>query len=184
MRKKILLSLFIFTLETHLSAAVWPGDTWQTASPESQGMSSAKLAQAPSKAEIEMGDVIVIRNGYANENEGWQIHLNKTGVWKGLPKDCYAAMGACDRSSILVCPSLNLVIARKGPTSSPYSDRCVDSPQRWAKSIFDAIDDKVSLSTLVASWRLDGNTRESVAGLDGRPRSLLFRSKVLQDGLK
>jgi outer membrane protein assembly factor BamB len=90
-------------------------------------------------------------NGYANENEGWQIHLNKTGVWKGLPGDCYAAMGACDRSSILVCPSLNLVIARKGPTSSPYSDRCVDSPQRWAKPIFDAINDKVSLLTLTGS---------------------------------
>jgi CubicO group peptidase (beta-lactamase class C family) len=84
-------------------------------------------------------------SGYANENEGWQIHLNKTGVWKGLPKDCYAAMGACDRSSILVCPSLNLVIARKGPTSSPYSDRCVDSPQRWAKPIFDAINDDAGL---------------------------------------
>ena len=68
MRKKILLSIFILTLETHLSAAVWP--------------------------------------------------------------------------------SLNLVIARKGPTSSPYSDRCVDSPQRWAKPIFDAIDDKVSLPAL------------------------------------
>jgi len=172
MPKKILLSIFILTLQTHLLAAVWPGDTWQTASPESQGMSSAKLAQAPSRAEIEMGDVIVIRNGYdvwrygdaygrqgntssvvrsylttlyGIENEGWQIHLNKTEVWKGLPRGCYAALGACDRSSILVCPSLNLVIARKGPTSSPYSDRCVDSPQRWAKPIFDAIDDKVSL---------------------------------------
>jgi hypothetical protein len=343
MRKKILLGIFILTFETHLLAAVWPEDTWQTANPESQGMSSAKLAQAPSKAEIEMGDVIVIRNGYdvwhhgdaygrqgntssvvrsylttlygiairqgvisggrnavercvnslnsataktfdnsvkikhlvsytscvnppgskwnyncnfnkmceilmelyhghwsekgmvdlcdaklksvlggswypkywtkkqhnstsyfriygnpsgmaywgylwlhrgqwngkqlvdpwfvdrsiqpmpkpngsgyANENEGWQIHLNKTGVWKGLPRDCYAALGACDRSSILVCPSLNLVIARKGPTSSPYSDRCVDSPQRWAKPIFDAINDETCLLILTGSTLPEG----------------------------
>jgi len=97
MRGTILLSIFILTLETHLSAAVWPGDKWQT--------------------------------------------------WKGLPRDCYAALGACDRSSILVCPSFTLVIARKGPSSSPYSDRCVDSPQRWAKPVFDAINDKVSLPT-------------------------------------
>jgi len=101
MRKRILLSILILTLEIHLSAAVWPGDTWQTASPESQGMSSAKLAQAPSESEVDIGDAIVIRNGYdvwhygdaygrqgntssvvrsylttlyGIENEGWQIH--------------------------------------------------------------------------------------------------------------
>lgn len=51
--------------------------------------------------------------GVAHPNEGWQIHLNKTGIWKGLPKDCYAARGA-GGAMIMACPSLSLVIARNG----------------------------------------------------------------------
>ena len=69
MRKKILLSIFILTLETHLSAGVWPGETWQTASPESQGVDSAKLNQAMSYLASKCGShgtdqAVVIRNGY------------------------------------------------------------------------------------------------------------------------
>ena len=77
MRKRILLSILILTLETHLSAAVWPGGTWQTASPESQGTSSAKLAQAPSKSDVDIGDAIVIRNGYG---DGWWLNAMREPV--------------------------------------------------------------------------------------------------------
>ncbi len=159
----ILCGVTFFLTAKSESQVVWSDEKWPRAAPESQGMSTIKLREAEQKAITPIGRAIVIRrdelpdkendrtiqpmpkpdgSGYANENEGWQIHLNKTGVWKALPRDCYAAMGACDRSSILVCPSLNLVIARKGLTSNPYSDCCVDSPQRWAKPIFDAINDE------------------------------------------
>ena len=66
MRKNILLSILILTLDNHLSAAVWTGETWQMTNPESQGMNSAKLAQAPSKSEVDINDAIVIRNGYGD----------------------------------------------------------------------------------------------------------------------
>lgn len=52
--------------------------------------------------------------GFANPNEGWQIHTNDGGVWVGLPKDSYAALGANATSAIWVCPSLDLVVARLG----------------------------------------------------------------------
>jgi len=80
MRKKILLSIFVFilTLQTHLLAAVWPGETWQTASPESQGVDSTKLDQAMSYLASKCGSqgtsqAVVIRNGYM--------------VWKGSDID-------------------------------------------------------------------------------------------------
>ncbi|MEA3479220.1 MAG: DUF1593 domain-containing protein [Bacteroidota bacterium] len=82
--------VIISALQPHQSATVWPGDKWLTASPESQGMSSIKLAQAPSEAEIDIGDVLVIREGII-------------------------------------------------PGGTDAMERCVDSPQRWAKPIFDAI---------------------------------------------
>jgi len=47
-------------------------------------------------------------------DEGWQIHLNHAGKWRGLPRDCYAALGAWATGVILACPSLDLVIARSG----------------------------------------------------------------------
>jgi hypothetical protein len=52
--------------------------------------------------------------GFANPNEGWQIHTNGGGVWPDLPRDSYAALGANATSAIWVCPSLDLVIARLG----------------------------------------------------------------------
>jgi len=78
MSKKILLSIFILTLQTRLLAAVWPGDTWQTASPESQGVDSTKLNQAMSYLASKCGSagteqVVVVRNGYM--------------IWKGSDID-------------------------------------------------------------------------------------------------
>ena len=78
MHKKILLGIFILTFETHLSAGVWPGETWQTASPESQGVDSAKLNQAMSYLASKCGShgtdqAVVIRNGYM--------------IWKGSDID-------------------------------------------------------------------------------------------------
>lgn len=59
-------------------------------------------------------------NGFAEVNEGWQIHLNTDGtVWPGLPKDSYCAAGRSG-GIIYVSPSLNLVIARNG--IAPDSD--------------------------------------------------------------
>lgn len=61
-------------------------------------------------------------NGVAHPDEGWQIHLNKTGVWGGVPKDCYAALGA-GGAVIMACPSLNLVVARNsgaGDDQGPF----------------------------------------------------------------
>jgi len=57
MPKKIVLSIFILTLQTRLLVAVWPGDTCQTASPESQGVDSAKLNQAMSYLASKCGSV-------------------------------------------------------------------------------------------------------------------------------
>ena len=78
MRKKVLLIVLILSLETHISAMVWPGDTWQTASPESQGVDSAKLNQAMSYLASMCGShgtdqAVVIRSGYM--------------IWKGLDID-------------------------------------------------------------------------------------------------
>jgi hypothetical protein len=52
--------------------------------------------------------------GVAHPNEGWQIHTNDGGVWPGLPRDSYAALGANATSAIWVSPGLDLVIARLG----------------------------------------------------------------------
>ena len=78
MYQRILLGIFILTFETHLSAAVWPGDTWQTANPESQGVNSAKLNQAMSYLASKCGSAgaeqaVVVRNGYM--------------IWKGSDID-------------------------------------------------------------------------------------------------
>jgi len=60
-------------------------------------------------------------SGYANINEGWQIHLNTDGnMWPGLPKDSYAALGAAPVKYVVwVCPSLDMVVARNSDWSTP-----------------------------------------------------------------
>lgn len=61
MRKRILLSILILTLETHLSAAVWPGRTWVTRAPTEVDMDPDKLAVL---ADYVGGRGCVVRHGY------------------------------------------------------------------------------------------------------------------------
>lgn len=97
MRKKILLSIFILTLQIRLSAAVWPGETLQTASPESQGVDSAKLNQAMSYLASKCGSIgteqaVIIRNGYMiwkgsdidNSHNVWSASKSFTNTVLGL----------------------------------------------------------------------------------------------------
>jgi hypothetical protein len=58
--------------------------------------------------------------GYANINEGWQIHINRGGKWTNVPLDAYAALGAAATGVIFACPSLDLVVARTGPEPSQH----------------------------------------------------------------
>ena len=97
MYKGILFGIFILTFETHLSAGVWPGETWQTASPESQGVDSAKLNQAMSYLASKCGShgtdqAVVIRNGYMiwkgsdidNSHNVWSASKSFTSTVLGL----------------------------------------------------------------------------------------------------
>ncbi|MEA3224336.1 MAG: serine hydrolase [Planctomycetota bacterium] len=97
MHKRILLVIFVLTLQTHLLAGVWPGDTWQTASPESQGVDSDKLNQAMSYLASKCGSAgteqaVVIRNGYMiwkgsdidNSHNVWSASKSFTSTVQGL----------------------------------------------------------------------------------------------------
>jgi len=97
MHKRILLVIFVLTLQIHLLAGVWPGDTWQTASPESQGVDSAKLDQAMSYLASKCGSAgteqaVVIRNGYMiwkgsdidNSHNVWSASKSFTSTVLGL----------------------------------------------------------------------------------------------------
>ncbi len=75
----------------------------------------------------------------AREDKGWQIHLNRTGGWKGIPRDAYAAVGA-GWNFILVVPSLRLVVASKGGVvvrgkDDPFTDKL----DVWFAPIVDAV---------------------------------------------
>ncbi len=88
--------------------------------------------------------------GFAEINEGWQIHLNRGGKWKGLPLDSFAALGAGSTSVIFVCPSLDLVIARRG-----VAPKHADHIEEFLKPIVDAVrSTKVSLRD--NKWHLNG----------------------------
>ncbi len=72
--------------------------------------------------------------GFAEINEGWQIHLNKGGKWAGLPTDSFAAIGGGAKSVIFVSPSLDLVIARIGQAT-----KIEDHIEEFLKPIVDAV---------------------------------------------
>ncbi|MCI0439837.1 MAG: fibronectin type III domain-containing protein, partial [Chloroflexi bacterium] len=75
-------------------------------------------------------------SGFADDNEGWQIHTNGGGIWPGLPLDSYAALGGLSQSVIFVAPSLDLVVARIG--QSPGE---TDPIEKFLKPIIDAVID-------------------------------------------
>jgi len=64
----LLFVLFVFLVApTTAQTEIWPTDGWLTATPESQGMDSATLAQLPeriAKEDLNIHSVLIIRGGY------------------------------------------------------------------------------------------------------------------------
>ncbi|MCI0439991.1 MAG: PKD domain-containing protein, partial [Chloroflexi bacterium] len=73
-------------------------------------------------------------SGFADNNEGWQIHTNDGGKWAGLPRDSYAALGARAQAVIFVAPSLDLVVSRLGQEMNQ-----IDHIEEFLKPIVDAV---------------------------------------------
>jgi hypothetical protein len=76
-----------------LSAADFPPDfgKWPMATPESQGMSTAKLQAAPAAVSNGMGRMIVIRNGYDVWHYGGDPYARKTG-WASVGRSLMTMM--------------------------------------------------------------------------------------------
>jgi hypothetical protein len=65
--------------------------------------------------------------GFAHTDEGWQIHLNRSGrPWAGAPTDSFAAIGAAGRGIIFVSPSQDLVVVRSGHVPTNFADEAHD----------------------------------------------------------
>jgi len=86
----ILLLFSFFCAPTFSKKVVWPEEGWPSfwpkVTPESQGMSSKKLKEAPKKMITPIGNAIIIRNGYevwryggekVDMNYGWWASCNK-----------------------------------------------------------------------------------------------------------
>ena len=67
--KKVLIPIFCILLCTFSYATVFPGASWQTATPESQGVDSTYLSNALNYFDLNSNGVgtdemVIVRNGY------------------------------------------------------------------------------------------------------------------------
>ncbi len=113
--------------------------------------------------------------GFAEINEGWQIHLNRGGKWKGLPLDSFAALGAGSTSVIFVCPRLDLVIARRG-----VEPKQKDHIEEFLGPIVDAVrSTKVSIRD--NKWHLNGEVTYRGTKAEGLLMNVRMVNTVFED---
>ena len=99
-------------------AVTYPGEQWQTATPEQLGMDAAILAQARDYALAGEGSGMVIRHGklvmqWGDPTRTYDLKSST----KAVPHDTYWSWGLYD-SVIVVIPSLDIVASRAGKSMS------------------------------------------------------------------
>jgi len=113
--------------------------------------------------------------GFAQVNEGWQIHLNRGGKWPGLPADSYAALGGGAKSFIFVSPGHDIVIARNGRdlAKSDQIEELVEPILNAARS--------TTVSIAGSKWRLGGEVTYRGTKAEGLLMNARMVNAVFED---